>query len=108
MVEFANEIQVRDNLDRAAAIVRAAQIRLRPVLMTTAAMTFGVLPLLFASGAGANSRFGLGVVIVCGMLVGTLFTLFVLPTLYAWLARDHRVTTVRGQQLLEADRVLGM
>jgi len=107
MVEFANEIQVRDNLDRAAAIVRAAQIRLRPVLMTTAAMTFGVLPLLFASGAGANSRFGLGVVIVCGMLVGTLFTLFVLPTIYAWLARDHRVTTVRGQQLIEAERQLG-
>ena len=88
MVAFANEIQVRDNLDRAAAIIRAAQIRLRPVLMTTAAMTFGVLPLLFASGAGANSRFGLGVVIVCGMLVGTLFTLFVLPTIYAWLARE--------------------
>ena len=108
MVEFANEIQVRDNLDRASAIVRAAQIRLRPVLMTTAAMTFGVLPLLFASGAGANSRFGLGVVIVCGMLVGTLFTLFVLPTIYALLARDHRLTTVRGQQLAEAERVLGM
>ena len=107
MVAFANEIQVRDNLDRAAAIVRAAQIRLRPVLMTTAAMTFGVLPLLFASGAGANSRFGLGVVIVCGMLVGTLFTLFVLPTIYAWLARDHRVSTARARQLVEAERQLG-
>ena len=102
MVEFANEIQVRDNLDRAAAIVRAAQIRLRPVLMTTAAMTFGVIPLLFASGAGANSRFGLGVVIVCGMLIGTLFTLFVLPAIYTWLARDHRLTTLRQVQLAEA------
>lgn len=60
MVAFANEIQVRDNLDRAAAIVRAAQIRLRPVLMTTAAMTFGVLPLLFASGAGATAVSGWG------------------------------------------------
>nr|WP_255263645.1 MexW/MexI family multidrug efflux RND transporter permease subunit [Pseudomonas aegrilactucae] len=107
MVEFANEIQVRENLDRAAAIIRAAQIRLRPVLMTTAAMTFGVAPLLFASGAGANSRFGLGVVIVCGMLVGTLFTLFVLPTLYCWLARDHRVQGVRAQQLADAERSLG-
>jgi multidrug efflux pump len=102
MVEFANEIQVRDNLDRAAAIMRAAQIRLRPVLMTTAAMTFGVIPLLFASGAGANSRFGLGVVIVCGMLIGTLFTLFVLPAIYTWLARDHRLTTLRQAQLAEA------
>ncbi|MFD2642581.1 MexW/MexI family multidrug efflux RND transporter permease subunit [Pseudomonas japonica] len=108
MVEFANEIQVRDGLGRAEAIIRAAQIRLRPVLMTTAAMTFGVVPLLFASGAGANSRFGLGVVIVCGMLVGTLFTLFVLPTLYSWLARDHRVQGVRQQQLADAERSLGI
>jgi len=108
MVEFANEIQVRDNLDRAAAIVRAAQIRLRPVLMTTAAMTFGVIPLLFASGAGANSRFGLGVVIVCGMLIGTLFTLFVLPAIYTWLARDHRLTTLRKQQLADAERSVGV
>jgi len=108
MVEFANEIQVRDNLDRAAAIVRAAQIRLRPVLMTTAAMTFGVIPLLFASGAGANSRFGLGVVIVCGMLIGTLFTLFVLPAIYTWLARDHRVTTLRKQQLADAEWSVGV
>ncbi|MDN7143950.1 MexW/MexI family multidrug efflux RND transporter permease subunit [Pseudomonas sp. JQ170] len=108
MVEFANEIQVREQLDRAAAIMRAAQIRLRPVLMTTAAMTFGVAPLLFASGAGANSRFGLGVVIVCGMLVGTLFTLFVLPTLYCWLARDHRVYSARHQQLAQAEHDLGV
>ncbi|GLO55792.1 resistance-nodulation-cell division efflux transporter [Pseudomonas putida] len=107
MVEFANEIQVRDNLDRAAAIMRAAQIRLRPVLMTMAAMTFGVIPLLFASGAGANSRFGLGVVIVCGMLIGTLFTLFVLPAIYTWLARDHRLTTLRKQQLADAERSVG-
>jgi len=108
MVEFANEIQVRDNLDRAAAIVRAAQIRLRPVLMTTAAMTFGVIPLLFASGAGANSRFGLGVVIVCGMLIGTLFTLFVLPAIYTCLARDHRLTTLRQAQLADAERSVGV
>lgn len=60
MVAFANEIQVRDNLDRAAAIVRAAQIRLRPVLMTTAAMTFGVLPLLFASGSKRQQPFRVG------------------------------------------------
>jgi len=101
MVEFANTLQVHENLDRRAAIVRAAQIRLRPVLMTTAAMAFGVLPLLFARGAGAASRFGLGAVLVCGMLVGTLFTLFVLPTIYTWLARDHRERTARQQALAE-------
>ncbi|MCL7715475.1 MexW/MexI family multidrug efflux RND transporter permease subunit [Stenotrophomonas mori] len=102
MVEFANALQGEEGLDPAGAIVRAAQIRLRPVLMTTGAMAFGVLPLLFASGAGANSRFGLGVVIVCGMLVGTLFTLFVLPTVYTWLARDHRVRSPRARALAEA------
>jgi len=101
MVEFANTLQVHENLDRRAAIVRAAQIRLRPVLMTTAAMAFGVLPLLFASGAGAASRFGLGAVLVCGMLVGTLFTLFVLPTIYTWLARDHRKLSLRQHALAE-------
>ncbi len=58
--------------------------------MTTAAMVVGPVPLLFASGAGANSRFSIGLVIVVGMLVGTLFTLFVLPTMYTLLARDHR------------------
>lgn len=89
MVAFANELQVSEGLDRMAAIHKAAQIRLRPVLMTTAAMVVGLIPLLFASGAGANSRFGLGVVIVSGMLIGTVFTLLVLPTVYTWLARNH-------------------
>lgn len=105
MVEFANELQVHQGLDKVSAIIRAAQIRLRPVLMTTGAMAFGVVPLLFASGAGANSRFGLGVVIVCGMLVGTVFTLFVLPTVYAWLARDHRIVTPRARMLAQIDRL---
>ncbi|MDH1340372.1 MexW/MexI family multidrug efflux RND transporter permease subunit [Pseudomonas chengduensis] len=90
MVVFANEIQVREGLDRHAAILRAARIRLRPILMTTAAMVVGLIPLLFASGAGAHSRQGLGLVIVCGMLMGTAFTLFILPTAYSLLARDHR------------------
>ncbi len=90
MVVFANEMQVKEQLDRHAAILRAACIRLRPILMTTAAMVVGLVPLLFASGAGAHSRQGLGLVIVCGMLVGTAFTLFILPTAYSLLARDHR------------------
>lgn len=90
MVEFANELQLHHGLARREAIRRAAEIRLRPVLMTTAAMVFGLVPLLFAAGAGAASRFGLGAVIVSGMMIGTLFTLFVLPTVYTVLARDHR------------------
>ena len=63
---------------------------MRPVLMTTAAMVAGLVPLLFAAGAGANSRFAIGIVVVMGMLIGTLFTLFVLPTIYTLLAADHR------------------
>jgi len=103
MVAFANAMQVRENLSPREAIVHAAQIRLRPILMTTAAMAFGVLPLLFAAGAGAASRFGLGLVLVCGMLVGTLFTLFVLPTIYSFLARDHRIHSERQKALAEID-----
>ena len=63
---------------------------LRPILMTTAAMVVGLVPLLLASGAGAASRFSIGIVIVAGMSIGTLFTLFVLPAVYTVLATDHR------------------
>src|SRR5690606_21744370 len=90
MVAFANELQRNENMDRRSAIEHAARVRLRPILMTTAAMVVGVVPLLFASGAGAASRFSIGIVIVAGMLIGTLFTLFVLPAVYTVLARDHR------------------
>ena len=109
MVEFANELQAHERFDRASAIARAAQIRLRPILMTTAAMVVGLVPLLFASGAGANSRFGLGVVIVSGMLVGTLFTLFVLPTMYTFLARNHAAghASARAQALAQASATQG-
>ncbi|MTD07076.1 MexW/MexI family multidrug efflux RND transporter permease subunit [Serratia sp. YC16] len=106
MVEFANELQMHQRLARRAAILQAAQIRLRPVLMTTGAMVFGLIPLLFASGAGAASRFGLGLVIVSGMLVGTLFTLFVLPTVYTLLARDHAVASPRQRELAAAQKAL--
>ncbi|HAU5647355.1 MexW/MexI family multidrug efflux RND transporter permease subunit [Serratia nevei] len=106
MVEFANELQMHQGLTRRAAILQAAQIRLRPVLMTTGAMVFGLIPLLFASGAGAASRFGLGLVIVSGMLVGTLFTLFVLPTVYTLLARDHAVASPRQRELAAAQKAL--
>ncbi|MNT35003.1 Efflux pump membrane transporter BepE [compost metagenome] len=73
--------------------------------MTTAAMVVGLVPLLFASGAGANSRFSIGLVIVVGMLVGTLFTLFVLPTMYTLLARDHR-TVGRSQRAAELEALV--
>jgi multidrug efflux pump len=90
MVEFANELQLKEGLDRRSAIEMAARVRLRPILMTTAAMVAGLLPLLTASGAGAASRFSIGIVVVAGMSIGTLFTLFVLPAVYTAIATDHR------------------
>jgi multidrug efflux pump len=89
MVQFANVLQVRERYTRRRAITEAARVRLRPILMTTAAMVLGLVPLLTASGAGAASRFSIGVVVVAGMSVGTLFTLFVLPAVYTVLAKDH-------------------
>jgi multidrug efflux pump len=90
MTAFANDLQRAENLDKRTAIERAAAVRLRPILMTTAAMVVGLVPLLLATGAGAASRFSIGIVIVAGMSIGTLFTLFVLPTVYTLLAKDHR------------------
>ncbi len=69
---------------------KAAGIRLRPILMTTAATVLGVVPLLLASGAGAVSRYNIGLVIATGMSVGTLFTIFVVPAVYVVLGRDSR------------------
>ena len=89
MVVFANDLQRRERLDRRRAIEQAARVRLRPILMTTAAMVVGLIPLLIATGAGASSRFSIGIVVVAGMSVGTLFTLFVLPAVYTVLAKDH-------------------
>jgi len=81
IVDFANH-KVAEGMDRKNAVLEAAAMRLRPILMTTFATVLGVLPLLLAFGAGANSRFAIGLVITAGMLIGTLFTLFVLPTFY--------------------------
>jgi hydrophobe/amphiphile efflux-1 (HAE1) family protein len=89
MVEFANKLQEEQGLSRREAIEHAAGVRLRPILMTTAAMVVGMTPLLFASGAGAVSRFDIGLVIASGMAIGTMFTLFVTPAVYTFLARDH-------------------
>ncbi len=89
MVEFANQLQLSDGLNRRQAILKASAIRLRPILMTTAAMVVGLIPLATSTGAGAASRFALGIVIVVGMLVGTFFTLFILPAVYSLLAAHH-------------------
>lgn len=90
MCEVAKEAQLHQGKSRYEAIVYAAQLRLRPILMTTAAMVAGVVPLLFASGAGAVMRFSIGVVIASGLTIGTLFTLFVLPVIYTFIASEHK------------------
>ncbi|NLZ40295.1 MAG: MMPL family transporter, partial [Comamonadaceae bacterium] len=88
IVEFANELQTKGRSKR-EAIEEAAAIRLRPILMTTAAMVFGVVPLVVASGAGAAGRQAMGIVICSGMAIGTLFTLFVVPAMYLFIGTDH-------------------
>ncbi|MCW2274539.1 multidrug efflux RND transporter permease subunit [Rhodoblastus acidophilus] len=90
MVDFANAMQRNQGLSPREAIEHAAGVRLRPILMTTSAMVIGVIPLIMAAGAGAKSRAAIGIVIAAGMSIGTLFTLFVTPTVYSLLARDHR------------------
>lgn len=92
IVDFANHLQREKNLSRRDAVEEAAAIRLRPILMTTSAMVLGVVPLLIASGAGAVSRHDIGLVIFSGLLIGTCFTLFVVPTLYTYIAADHRTS----------------
>jgi len=88
MVEVANQARSVGKGKR-EAIEYAASIRLRPILMTTAAMVLGVLPLIFATGAGAASRVNMGVVIASGLSIGTMFTLFVVPAVYMVLSGRH-------------------
>jgi multidrug efflux pump len=88
IVEFANDLQQRGASKR-EAVEQAAAIRLRPIIMTTASMVLGVIPLITAAGAGAVSRFNMGLVIASGLSIGTLFTLFVVPAVYVLLATDH-------------------
>lgn len=89
IVEFANQL-AEQGANRADAVLQAASLRLRPVLMTTASMVLGAVPLALASGAGAESRHAIGWVIVGGMIIGTLFTLFVVPGFYLLLSRHKR------------------
>ncbi|HEV2332679.1 MAG TPA: efflux RND transporter permease subunit, partial [Gammaproteobacteria bacterium] len=98
MVDFANKMQEHEGMAKRQAIEHAAAVRLRPILMTTAAMVLGVFPLLIASGAGAASRRDIGIVIAAGMTIGTLFTLFVVPTMYTFFARDHQAAAAAQAQ----------
>jgi multidrug efflux pump len=95
MVEFANKLQETEGLSVRKAIEKASAIRLRPILMTTFAMVFGVFPLIFSHGAGSVSRHNVGLVIAFGMAIGTCFTLFVVPTMYTYLAKDRKKETNR-------------
>ncbi|MDE2631264.1 MAG: efflux RND transporter permease subunit, partial [Alphaproteobacteria bacterium] len=88
IVRFANDLQLQ-GYGKREAVEEAAAIRLRPILMTTAAMVLGVLPLILALGAGAAARFNLGIVIASGIAIGTCFTLFVVPAIYVLIARPH-------------------
>ncbi|MGE5535864.1 MAG: efflux RND transporter permease subunit, partial [Acidobacteriota bacterium] len=101
IVEFANDLQ-RQGKSKREAIEEACGIRLRPILMTTAAMVLGVVPLIIASGAGAVSRFNLGLVIASGLSIGTLFTLFVVPAVYMMVAADHSRSSEVEEEALPA------
>ncbi len=105
IVEFANQLQ-RQGHSKMQAISEAAGIRLRPILMTTAAMVVGVIPLMTATGAGALGRYNIGLVIATGISIGTFFTLFVIPAFYLLLAEEHSSATeeARMNELNALDR----
>jgi multidrug efflux pump len=91
IVDFANHLVLEEGSSRKKAVLEAAALRLRPILMTTFATVLGVVPLLLAVGAGANSRYAIGMMIAAGMMVGTLFTLLVLPVFYLpFLKTEHQ------------------
>jgi multidrug efflux pump len=103
IVEFANQ-QQQTGKDRIAAVIEAASLRLRPILMTTGAMVLGALPLALATGAGAESRHQIGWVVVGGMTFGTLLTLFVIPTVYSYLGARHRREPVTDTAVADAHK----
>ncbi len=89
IVEFANKLQINELLSKREAVLKASMIRLRPIIMTSIALIMAMVPLLVATGAGAVSRFHIGLTIAAGLGIGTFFTLFILPAFYILLARDH-------------------
>jgi len=106
IVEFANEMQKNDNLSPSEAVIKAASIRLRPILMTSFSTIIGIMPLVIASGAGAASRQAIGITIVSGFAIGTLFTLFVLPVIYTFFAADHRPAVANEDESLLASQLV--
>jgi multidrug efflux pump len=98
VVEFANKLQ-EEGRAKIDAIREASVLRLRPVLMTSIATIAGHTPLIFAEGAGAEARNSIGIVLVFGMTIGTIFTLFVLPSIYVLLAKDHQKDMIRQAEL---------
>src|SRR5436309_1832980 len=98
IVQFANELQ-REGLSKLAAIAQAARIRLRPIMMTSTATVAGHFPLTLVSGAGAAARNSIGLVLVGGMSIGTIFTLFIVPSLYMLLAKEHHEKSLMDPDL---------
>ncbi|MEP0697689.1 MAG: efflux RND transporter permease subunit [Nitratireductor sp.] len=103
LVEFANQQRHEHGLDRFEAIIASAKVRLRPILMTTAAMALGVVPLITAQGAGAAARYSMGLVVFSGILVGTLFTLFVVPMFYTLITRRELAPEPEQPQIAPAE-----
>jgi multidrug efflux pump len=101
IVQFANEQQLK-GMDKVEAVREAASIRLRPILMTTVATVAGHFPLTLVSGPGAVARNSIGIVLVGGMTIGTLFTLFVVPSVYVLIAKDHRKERAKREALENA------
>jgi multidrug efflux pump len=102
IVEYARQVQLNENLNRRAAVEKAAKIRLRPILMTTLATGAGLAPLLLATGPGAEARFATSLVPAAGMFFGTLFTLFVLPAFYTVMASERQAE--QGDEVVEPER----
>jgi multidrug efflux pump len=98
IVQFANHLQ-ESGKDKLAAVIEAGGTRLRPILMTTAATVVGHLPLVFASGPGAGARNSIGIMLVSGMIIGTCFTLFVVPSIYMLVARTRALASQEALQL---------
>jgi multidrug efflux pump len=94
IVQFANHLQETGKA-KLAAVIEAASTRLRPILMTTAATVVGHFPLVLATGPGAGARNSIGIMLVSGMIIGTLFTLFVVPSIYMLLARKRATEPLR-------------
>jgi multidrug efflux pump len=98
IVNFANELRERGQ-EKLSAVIEAAGTRLRPILMTTAATVMGHLPLVFARGPGAGARNSIGIMLVTGMIIGTIFTLFVVPSIYMLVARNRRDTEAEIEEI---------